>query len=494
MTLNLLLDTNAFIPLEPVRTRDFEENSLIASDLAQMASRIGGHLLLHPASIEEVNSDPDEERRQVRELKVRSYEQLPRPPSISLVEASLGSVDPESNDWVDHHLLAALEGNAVHYLITEDDGIHRKARRLGLEERVLRIRPAVDYLRTLLSEPSEPPPDVRVRYVHELDPVDPIFLSLRDDYPSFDAWLQKAAREQRQGWAIEGSRGLDGICLWKADDDEYGLEGRVLKVSTFKVSDQSRGKRYGELLLKTLFQHLHSHSYDHVWLTIFPKHEELVRLLEEFGFEAIPFARTSAGEVILAKPLKSDRAGIVDPFEFHRRYGPPAAALSAAPVFVIPILPKFHRLLFPEYEQQATTALQAQLQFPQQPFGNALRKAYLSRSSIGDLPRGGTILFYRSEDVRGITAIGVVESTLRSRQPAEIAQFTNLRTVYSFAQIAALARQEVISIRFRQDRLLAEAIGFQELKRAGVLAGPPQSITQVTDEEALQWLRQKIDE
>lgn len=477
-----------------MRTDDIEDKSEVAADLAHMTSRIGGHLLLHPEGIEELDHDRDQDRRRVRQLQVLSYERLANPPPISLVEDKLGTVDPDSNDWTDHHLLAAVKGNAVHYLITEDDRIHRKARRLGLDERVLRISASVDYLRTLLNEPTSPPPDVHVRFVHELNRNDPIFNSLRDDYPGFDSWLDKAAREQRRAWTVEPEGHLAGICLWKDADDEYHLGGKVMKVSTFKVSDRHRGHRYGDLLLKALFQHLHLNSYDHAWLTILPKHEELVGLLEEFGFETLIGRQTNLGEAVMAKRLAPDEEHRLDAFEFHRRYGPPALGSSDAPVFIVPVQPRYHRLLFPEFEQQAATPQQAQLPWRQLPFGNALRKAYLSRSPIRSLPRGSTILFYRSEDERGITSIGVVESTLRSRDPAELAQFANLRTVYSFRQLSELASQEVIAIRFRQDRLLPKAIRFEELVQAGALIGSPQSITQVSDKEAVAWINRTLDE
>ena len=495
MTLRLLLDTNAFIPLVPIRLSDIEANSQSVANLARMTRQIDGHLLLHPESITELRRDQDSERRQLRELQIRSFEHLPSPPPVALVESELGMTTPGSNDWVDNHLLAAVKANAVHYLITEDDQIHRKARRLGLEpERVLRISSAVAYLSTLLNEPTVPPPDVSIRHVHELDVDDPIFGGLRDDYPGFDSWFQKAAREQRRAWTIEPPGGLAGICLWKHGDDEYGLGGKVMKVSTLKVSDQHRGNRYGELLLKSLFLHLNASSYDHVWLTIFPKHEELIALLEDFGFEALTGAATDLGESVMTKQLRVNEEPSSDAFEHHRSFGPPSLAFSSSPVFIVPIQPRYHRLLFPEYEQQSLPTGQAQLPFPQPPFGNALRKAYLSRSGILDLPRGSTILFYRSGDVRGITSIGVVESTLRSRDPAEIAQFTNLRTVYSYQQISDLASREVIAIRFRQDRLLPVAINFEELQRAGVLVQAPQSITRVTRRETIQWLVNRIAE
>lgn len=495
MNLRLLLDTNAFIPLAPVRRSDIEPKSASVAELAQLASRLEGHLLLHPESVRELEHDRDQERREVRDFRIRSLEQLPSPPPISLVEDVLGAATPGTNDWVDNHLLAAVTGNAVHYLITEDDGIHRKARRLGIEsERVLRISSAVAFLRSLLNEPADPPPDVRVRFVHELDRADPLFHSLRSDYPGFDGWLDKAAREQRQGWTIEPSGALAGLCLWKDGDDEHGLGGKVMKVSTFKVSELHQGNRFGDLLLKALFQHLHEHSYDHVWLTVFPKHEELIALLEDFGFAPLADRFTGLGELVMAKSLIPDPDQPVDAFEFHRRYGPPALDLQLSPVFIIPIQPRYHRILFPDYENLRNPYRQAMLPLPQQPFGNALRKAYLSRSPIRELPRGATILFYRSEDVSGLTAAGVVESTLRSDDPAEIAQFTNLRTVYSFQQISELAADNCIAIRFRQDRVLPMALYLPDLEAAGVLSAAPQTITRVHGREAIQWLSQQIDE
>lgn len=300
-------------------------------------------------------------------------------------------------------------------------------------------------------------------------------------------------RRDASVWTIESPAGLAGICFWKDGDDEYGLKGKVMKVSTIKVSNQYRDRRYGDLLLKALFQHLHLNSYDKVWLTVFPKHEELVSLFEEFGVERLEDRQTNLGEIVMAKRLLPNEDRTSDAFEFHRRHGPPALALSPAPVFVIPIQPRFHRALFPDYEQRATTAQQAQLPFPQRPFGNALRKAYLSRRGIRDLPRGATIMFYRSDDEREITAVGIVESTLRSQDPAKIAQFSNLRTVYSCSEITSLASRGVLPIRFRQDRLMPLPITFNELLEAGVLAGRPQTITQVNSEEAITWLSQRIN-
>ena len=44
----------------------------------------------------------------------------------------------------------------------------------------------------------------------------------------------------------------------------------ALKLSTFKVADEYRGTRYGELLLKAVFAHIARDHDDHAWVTVFP--------------------------------------------------------------------------------------------------------------------------------------------------------------------------------------------------------------------------------
>lgn len=137
-------------------------------------------------------------------------------------------------------------------------------------------------------------------------------------------------------------------------------------------------------------------------------------------------------------------------------------------MFVVPIQPRFHRLLFPEAE------LQLPLLPEPQPFGNAIRKAYLSNSGIRRLQPGDCLLFYRSQEAQGVFCVGVVEATLVSSDAAEVAAFVGQRTVYSFAQIKEkCADGEVLAILFRQDRVLTEPIGQQELASNRVMVRPP---------------------
>ena len=482
-----LLDTNELIPLEPTSPADIEAGTPIAAEVARLANELGFQLLRHPLTSRELQKDPNPTRREARQMLLAKYPQLTQPPSIDEVEQILGVTRPDSNDWVDNHLLAALYADAVHYLVTNDDKMHRKAQRLRIpSDRVLTLADARAFLNTLVDHPQTPPPQVQLRPLHALRQSDSIFNSLRGDYPGFDDWFARVSREGRQAWSIEpDGGGCAGICIWKPNDDEYDLGGKVMKISTFKVADEHRGRRYGELLLKTTFNDLRANRYNHVWLTVFEHHGGLITMLEDFGFYQLPH-RTALRELVYAKQLVPGGAAASDAFEYHHRYGPPAIDLSLSPVYVIPIQPRYHRRLFPD------DPLEQMLMPGDDPFGNAIRKAYLSQSAVQPPPRGAVILFYRSADRQAINAVGIVEETMRSADASEIARFAGQRTVYTYAEIEELAQQQVLTILFRQDRLLEEPWGLQDLIDAQVLNGPPQSITQVHNEEALQWLSDRL--
>jgi GNAT superfamily N-acetyltransferase len=325
---------------------------------------------------------------------------------------------------------------------------------------------------------------------HNLDSSDPIFDSLRDDYAGFDDWLTRAKREGRDGWVVgSGSAGYAGICLIKPLDDEFRLGGRVLKVSTLKVAADHQGNRYGELLLKTVFAYASENSYDHVYVTVFERHEGLRTLLEDFGFYCLPDRMTSLGELIYAKDFTvSDTiAETCSPLEFHIRFGPPALQVRPKRTYLVPIEPRYHSILFPEAEAQAL------LPVAPRPFGNALRKAYLCNSPIRRLVAGDVLLFYRSHDLRSVTVVGVVEQVFVSQDPEEVIGAVGQRTVYSGEEIRQLTRSTVLAILFRQDRLLEHPISLRELEQHGVLRRAPQSIASI-GKDAGEWLAQRLGE
>jgi len=498
--MNILIDTNVVIPLEPTCPEHVEAKTALAADFVRAASSGGHRLLLHPESLRELAGDRDATRRATRSVLIRKYQQLdPPPPLGDDVVSTLGRVDTSSHDYVDHLMLAAVHADAVDFLVTDDGAIRSKASRLGLGDRVMTVEDVLAFLTSLEGRTPPPPPFVEAVKAYELDERDPIFESFRAEYDDFDRWLVRCKREQRPAWVVRDDGRLAAVCIVKERDDELSLGGHTLKICSLKVAEERPGRRYGELLLKTLFHYLWENRYDFAFVTVFPQHGGLIALLEDFGFgRRLP--DTGRGEFVYVKALRpspEDR-GSMQPLEFHVRFGPPAVKLVPGGVYLVPIRPRYHRLLFPDAEPQPEERDQLELPLglppaePPGPFGNALRKAYLSKSSIRQLGSGAALLFYRSWDIQAVTSIGVVEDTMRSRDAQQVAAFVGQRTVYTLDEISSMcAEREVIAIRFRQDRLLPTPIPETELVSKGVARRAPQSIASVPP-EVIPWLVRRI--
>lgn len=489
-----LIDSNIAIAGDPL-SHQLEPDARAALEFFRLAHTHHHDVRTHPSSEVDFNRIGDPVKRAARLAVFQRYERLvAAPPLAEAQQAILGQPVASSNDEVDQLLLAAVVGDAVEYLVTNDEGLHRKARRVGVADRVLRLTDAVATLRALHADPPTPPPAVRRVKVHELDLNDPIFDSLKESYPGFADWFTLAARRQRDALLIDGDRRHAALAILKTEPTgEHGLRGPHRKISTFKVAEGYNGQKYGELLLKTIFEHAYQEQMAGLFVTLFPGQTALRTLLEDFGFAALDGVTTALGELVYEKPSGRCVENDLAPLDQHIRYGPPCLNLTTTQPFVVPIEPRWHRVLFPDAEPDDDALLPATLGLATQPFGNALRKAYLCNAPSRLLQPGDPLLFYRSSDERAVHVVGVCEATMISRDPVAIAARVGRRTVYSMADIALLAeRSEVLVVVFRQDRILrANPIQLVELQEGGALRSWPQSITRVRP-EGRAWLAQRL--
>jgi len=376
-----LIDSNIAIASDPL-SHKLEAGAESAMQFMRLATTHHHDVRTHEGSRTDFARIGDPEKRTARLVLFERYTPLVSPPAISAdQESMLGRPATGSNDEVDQLLLAAVVGDAAEYLITQDDGLHRKARRMGVADRVLTLADAIAMLRALHADLPNPPPAVRRVKTHELNLSDPIFDSLKEDYGQvvFTEWFKGAARGQRDALVIDGDGEHAAVSILKREPTgEHGLSGPQLKVSTFKVAEGYSGQKYGELLLKAIFEQAHTERYAGLFLTVLEKHEVLIALLEDFGFRALPDLRTEVGELVFEKPHGPLEDDSLSALEYHVRYGPPALRLTGPNGFVVPIEPRWHRVLFPDAEPVEADALfPATLGLTTQPFGNALRKAYL---------------------------------------------------------------------------------------------------------------------
>ncbi|MCK4251406.1 GNAT family N-acetyltransferase [candidate division WOR-3 bacterium] len=486
--MKILLDTNILIAAEPTALDEIEpttENVALLLNATQVA-KYG--VYIHPASNIDLNKDKNEQRRKARQVLLEKYCKLNNPPVITDDIRRLIGSDIAIPDPVDHHLLAAVYRDAIDYLVTEDRGIHKKARRLGVQDRVLTIDAMFRTIRGLSPVDIEPPPAVEHVFCYELDENDPIFNTFRDDYPEFDKWFKKCKREHRSARIIyDSNKKYAGIAIIKDENDQpYGLMGRVLKLCSFKVADRAVGKGLSELLLETVLDFAFVNGYDCTYVEVLPKYGGLLHFLNLFGFEDVE-QLTKRGEFVVVKNLTFSKKEYrtLDPLCFHIKYGPRYIKLEGIDGYIVPIQPQYHGLLFPEVQEQLLLmpGLHA--------FGNAIRKAYLCNSAIKKLAAGSLLLFYRSHDKQSVQCIGVVEKTTRSCDPSIIERFVGPRTVYSSEEIVSLCTKDVLAINFRCARSLSDPLPLKQLKAAHIITAPPQSITKIST-KGLEWFQKNI--
>lgn len=492
--MRFLIDTNIFISVEPTGPDDMEERSPGAAHLLGRLATNGCTVYLHPYSSREIGNDSDESRRRIRELLFKKYAALASPPAVtSAITSLLGTPSRDSHDWVDLHLLAALKSHAVDFLVTDDIGIIRKARRLGLTDTVVSVAEAHELLNHLFPAAPVPPPAVERVPVYSVDIADPIFDSLKLDYPKnadsrgFEEWFADCQRQGRECWVVQSDEGgLAAICIFKPEENPgYGMRGAAIKLCTFKVSESYSGRYLGELLLKTAFALAERTPCCWLYTTTFPPQERLISFLEDFGFFHLDTKEN--GELVMAKTTDAARhtSTSVSALNYHVLLGPPAARIADVPGYLVPIQPRYHRLLFPEMEAQQS------LWNGTTPYGNSIRKAYLCNAQVRTIAAGHNLFFYRSQDDQAVTVHGVVEAVMVSSDAREVARFVGKRTVYPYADIVDLCATEVVAILFRQARRLRSPIGRQEMDKNGMVDSHPQSITTIPMEVS-SWLATRI--
>ena len=482
--LRFLLDTNVAIPTEPTSPVDVGVNAADAAALHQACTRAGISLFLHPASQADLDRDRDEVRRQYRRGLFAKYAELQDAPAISdRTKQVLRDPSHGSNDWVDHSLIEAAARSCANFLVTEDLGIHRKARRLGLTN-IVSIKAALDVVRRLFDRETEPPPAVEHLFVYTLDHGDSIFDSFREDYPGFDRWLAKCSSEHRKAWVIKRGGKLAGIAIYKREDgSEIDEQGPVLKLCSFKVADEHRGMGYGELLMRSSYDFARENGLKWIYLTAFEeKQPHLLAFLEDLGYERLGEMKDGK-ELIYTKPVghHGELPDISDPGEYLRRYGPFEFKRAVATPYLVPIKPEFPRVLFPDAEHEVDL-------FPGELyFGNVLRKAYLCNANLRKIMPGDLLFFYQSEGSADVQVVGAVEQVHVSRDPGEIAGYVGKRTVYSLAQIEDLSSKEVLVLLFMTIKAKGSPLSLDVMRDRGVVKAHPQTI-QSLPKEHLPWL------
>lgn len=484
LRLRFLLDTNILIPLQD----SFITLTPNLTNFIRLANQGGHQLLYHPASEEDIRRDANAERRNRTLARLPQYTLLQEGPACPWNDYATSV-----NDACDNRILYALQNEAAHYLVTEDQKLHAKAKLRGLGDRVYFIQTAEDRLRRLHEADQVVLPNIQDVELHTLTSSlgDAFFDSLRADY-DFDTWFREKARQGRRAWIYRGqdTGAPSAICIYDIQHDEEindmgeSLPGPSLKLCTFKVGVEVRGRKIGELFLRAAFSYATDQGCEHIFIHTKPAEQEhLIALLEDFGFSE--YGDYQGDKVYVKQHPINAPAVDVPPFEYLKRFYPHYRNDIGIRKFIVPIVPLYHKILFPDYENPGV-ALPAT--HPNAHVGNAIKLAYLCHSLSNQIRPGDVIFFYRSHDMKSITTIGIVEHFVTSTSSSEIARLVSRRTVYSQQDIESMSERPTKVILFRLIEHLPNRVTYAWLQQNHI-RGPIQTIRSITDESFSRILR-----
>lgn len=222
----------------------------------------------------------------------------------------------------------------------------------------------------------------------EIDLSDSFFDSLKADYAEFPDWFSRKANAGEEALVAKDDEGITAFLYLKHEDEAITLSDGVipaeprLKIGTFKLSDRMKGNRQGEGTLGIALWRWQQSGLNEIYVTVFPKHDVLIMLLERFGFFLAGHNKRGEG-IYMKDRRKLDLSDPLKAFPFIRKnYGK---------AYMLPINDDYHDKLFP-YSEVARNSREVE----EIAAGNGISKVFIgfpfSKLAYED---GKPILIYR---------------------------------------------------------------------------------------------------
>ncbi|WNH10857.1 hypothetical protein [Thalassobellus suaedae] len=404
--MRILIDTNIIIHREANRVYN-EDIGLLFNWL----DKLKFDKCVHPLTIEEISGHQDENVVKTMKIKIANYNLLKTESPDDQLITKLRESDKSQNDFIDTSILNEVYNNRVDYLITEDRGIHRKANFLGCSEKVFKIDA---FLEKCIAENPELKNyqvlAVKKEYFGNINLNDAFFDSFKQDYNEFGNWFNKKADNISYVCITDGD--VKAFLYLKQEDpneiyndiEPSFPQKKRLKIGTFKVT--STGYKLGERFLKVIFDNALQYDVEEIYVTIFDKRDEqlrLIYLLQDWGFKHWGTKTTDNGiEQVFVRECKPT------PNLQQPKITFPAVSKNTSK-WIVPIYPQYHTELFPD----SILNNESPADFTEnEPYRNAIKKVYISRSYNRNLKGGDLVLFYRTGGHYAgvVSTIGVVEN------------------------------------------------------------------------------------
>ena len=192
--------------------------------------------------------------------------------------------------------------------------------------------------------PDEHAPSRRLRLTkfRELSLDDPFFDSLKAGYREFPEWFSGKADEDV--YVVDDGARLSGMIYLKRESGPVTNvtpalpAAEWLKVGTLKIV--SRGTKLGERVIKKIFDTAIATGADGVYVTVFEVHQELIGLLERYGFRQEATKTTAYGtERVFVRSLTALTGDPIADYPFVHTAGRKGWLLAVYPEYHTKLLP-----------------------------------------------------------------------------------------------------------------------------------------------------------
>ncbi len=272
----------------------------------------------------------------------------------------------------------------------------------------------------------------------QVDFSDPFFDSLKADYSiGFVTWFNKKANTpSEKAYVLYNDDGsIDGFMYLK---NEAGVindiaphlkSGNHLKIGTFKFNP--KGTLRGQRFLKKIFDHALKEKVDDIYVTVFDKHNYLIRLFQMYGFVRYGTKPSPNGtENVLVREMSREHLTgdlLADYPYINNRNNEKKYLLS--------IYPTFHTRLFPD----SKLATESPDIVSDVSYANSIRKIYIcGMSDVAMMKRNDIIIIYRTSDKNGpayyrsvVTSLCVVEEVKHIKSFISESEFVDYCIKYS---------------------------------------------------------------
>ena len=379
-------------------------------------------------------------------------------------------------------MLYAVARNCVSYFVTNDKHLLKKAELINIKDRVLSIDEAIEKFKQEEKVVIETPVFIKKEFLYNMNLNDDFFTTLRFDYKGFDKWFIKKQRNGEMAYVTKTrDNKITSFLMLKEEDENEDYSGfekpfspaKRIKVSTFKVADT--GKKIGECFIKIMVNEAIQKNVDEIYVTTFEKQESLIYLLKQYGFELFTYKNTTKSD-----DTEEKEAIYVKNMKDKSQY--PYVQLKDQRIFIFPVIPKYHKLLFEDAEREYQISIDDTQ--GKNTSANAIKKAFISNANRKKIKSGDIILFYASHDKKAITTLGIVETTWNEfESQEEIFNIVRKRTAYDEEELKQVARLDSLVIMFKHYITFKNPITYEFLYNNGIVNGYIQAPISIEKED-----------